>query len=561
MRTPSNALKRLTGRTSHATRVRSSPLFDVGHLRRQAAAVLPAVLDDDALVALLVSDPRLREMDPGTLFDTKHYVSRYPDVALYRWHPFVHFLLHGFHEGRSCHPLIDLPYVRGSAQRAGIRLLSADDLPEAIAQVDPHPLFSNHYVRHRYGAEVDRYATPLEFYLLAKEPSIKRATVWFSPEEYLRAHPQVSATQGDPLIGYVLGDWSDHRHESTGMSLGTSNGASAADEALVAGILSTHGRRASHTSILPWPSDPQGYARLSKVPNPLLAGPLPASIRLAIGVVLYRNERTDVERLLHALQREVDSLTGERPDARVRVTFAVNDALTATYDAWRRESLLPDALVEVMDTGANVGFGTAHNMLMERAFGEYGAGHYLGLNPDGFPLRGSLADLLRLSTAVSDGALIEADAFPVGHPKWFDPISLDTAWVSGAAFLMPAGLFERVGGFDEQFHMYCEDVDLSWRVRAAGAQTLVCPTAPFFHDVVPRFGRDDPRARRAMFLSARMLGHKWGSPTFVARMEKILLEEGLVAADGLPQLPTLEPIHSDIPDFEHDLRFALSRFW
>ena len=492
-------------------------------------------------------------------------MSRNRDVALYRWHPFVHFLLHGFHEGRSCHPLIDLPYVRGNARRAGIRLLSADDLPAAIAQVDPHPLFSNHYVRHRYGAEVDRYATPLEFYLLAEKPRVKRTTVWFSPEEYLRAHPEVDAERGDPLVDYVLGGWVEHADEDLGMSMGAGDGASAVDEDLVAGILSTHGRRASEAAVLPWPSDPTGYERLSRVPNPLLAGPLPASIRLAIGVVLYRNERIDVERLLRALQREVGHLAGERPDAHVRITLAANDGLTPTYDAWLQEPLLPDAIVEVMDTGSNVGFGAAHNVLMGRAFGEDGAGHYLGLNPDGFPLRGCLASLLRLSTAVSDGALIEADAFPVGHPKWFDPISLDTAWVSGAAFLIPAGLFERVGGFDERFHMYCEDVDLSWRVRAAGAQTLVCPTAPFFHDVVPRFGRDDPRARKAMLLSARLLGHKWGSPTFVARIERVLLDEGLVAPGGLPALPALEPVQHDIPDFEpdfqHDLRFAHSRFW
>jgi hypothetical protein len=64
-----------------------------------------------------------------------------------------------------------------------------------------------------------------------------------------------------------------------------------------------------------------------------------------------------------------------------------------------------------------------------------------------------------------------------------------------------------------------------------------------------------------MFLSARLLGHKWGTPTFVARVERVLLEEGLVPAEGLPQLPELEPMHSDIPDFEHDLRFAHSRFW
>ncbi len=41
-------------------------------------------------------------------------------------------------------------------------------------------------------------------------------------------------------------------------------------------------------------------------------------------------------------------------------------------------------------------------------------------------------------------------------------------WVSGAFFVMRLSDFEAVGGFDERFFMFAEDMDLCWRVRERG---------------------------------------------------------------------------------------------
>ena len=42
-------------------------------------------------------------------------------------------------------------------------------------------------------------------------------------------------------------------------------------------------------------------------------------------------------------------------------------------------------------------------------------------------------------------------------------------WITGAAMLMPRAVFNAVGGFDEGYFFYFEDVDLCARVRASGS--------------------------------------------------------------------------------------------
>ncbi|HEV7666032.1 MAG TPA: glycosyltransferase family 2 protein, partial [Chloroflexota bacterium] len=53
---------------------------------------------------------------------------------------------------------------------------------------------------------------------------------------------------------------------------------------------------------------------------------------------------------------------------------------------------------------------------------------------------------------------------------------------SGAACAISRTLFERIGGFDESFFLYHDDVDLSLRALLAGARCLYVPDAVVAHD-------------------------------------------------------------------------------
>jgi N-acetylglucosaminyl-diphospho-decaprenol L-rhamnosyltransferase len=54
-------------------------------------------------------------------------------------------------------------------------------------------------------------------------------------------------------------------------------------------------------------------------------------------------------------------------------------------------------------------------------------------------------------------------------------------WVSGACFLVRREAFDAVGGFDEAYFMYLEDVDLCWRLGRAGWGAGYEPAAGVMH--------------------------------------------------------------------------------
>ncbi|HTX00944.1 MAG TPA: glycosyltransferase family 2 protein [Acidimicrobiales bacterium] len=58
----------------------------------------------------------------------------------------------------------------------------------------------------------------------------------------------------------------------------------------------------------------------------------------------------------------------------------------------------------------------------------------------------------------------------------------DVDWVSGACFLARREAFDSVGGFDERYFMYVEDLDLCWRLRRAGWAVRFVPGARVVHD-------------------------------------------------------------------------------
>lgn len=54
-------------------------------------------------------------------------------------------------------------------------------------------------------------------------------------------------------------------------------------------------------------------------------------------------------------------------------------------------------------------------------------------------------------------------------------------WISGCAMMIRRDLFEELGGFDENFFMYFEDVDICKRAKKKGYGSAVCPATEIVH--------------------------------------------------------------------------------
>lgn len=77
---------------------------------------------------------------------------------------------------------------------------------------------------------------------------------------------------------------------------------------------------------------------------------------------------------------------------------------------------------------------------------------------------------------------------------WSHAYSRHIPWVLGAALAIRRQAFTAVGGFDESFFLYGEEIDLCYRLRAAGWQTHFTPLATVVHD-----GGASTQQRRADF--------------------------------------------------------------
>jgi N-acetylglucosaminyl-diphospho-decaprenol L-rhamnosyltransferase len=228
----------------------------------------------------------------------------------------------------------------------------------------------------------------------------------------------------------------------------------------------------------------------------------PARPTVDVGIVTWNTAGLTAAALTHLRQSD--------QGCDLRVLVHDNGSSDGTPEA----VALADPAAEIEVSSANLGFARAVNRLVARSSAPW----FLALNSDAWPEPGAIGAMVAAAQAHPEaGAIAPLLLRPDGsqehstHPfpslliasvdalggrrwlprRWLDQLQLQGAWrqdrprtvdwAVGAALLFRRKALEAVGGLDETFFIYVEDLEWCWRARRKGWSIHFDPTATVRH--------------------------------------------------------------------------------
>jgi N-acetylglucosaminyl-diphospho-decaprenol L-rhamnosyltransferase len=126
---------------------------------------------------------------------------------------------------------------------------------------------------------------------------------------------------------------------------------------------------------------------------------------------------------------------------------------------------------------------------------------------------GTIVRRTPLRTVVGDVESAQPEHYLADVPD--APVECD--WMLGACLLLRRSMIEEIGGFDEGFPMYGEDIELQYRASRAGWERWYVPGAVATHDY--------QRVVDRTFLSRRTWWHLRGMARYVRRHPETLVRK------------------------------------
>lgn len=161
--------------------------------------------------------------------------------------------------------------------------------------------------------------------------------------------------------------------------------------------------------------------------------------------------------------------------------------------------------VTIVETRDNLGYGRGNNAASRQANGEY----ILIINPDNVLPKDGVERMLSFlqshpDTGIVGPALVYPDGavrpsarpfpklsdllrkrlFPKQWQKKYDEDmaamqkkdAADVDWMVGACLLLSADLYKELGGFDQRYFLFFEDIDLCRRIKRKGLKVVYLPS-------------------------------------------------------------------------------------
>lgn len=206
------------------------------------------------------------------------------------------------------------------------------------------------------------------------------------------------------------------------------------------------------------------------------------------------------------LERMLASLRDAAPGAALTVDIVDNGTETEVVDRAAR-----NGGARIIRPGKNLGYGAA----ADQALRESQADWFMVVNPDTVFTPDSMSELVAASERWPAGGVfgprlanVDGTIYPsarelpslsigIGHALLVSvwPGNPWTAryhgitdrehvcgWLSGACLLLRPEAYRQIGGFDPNYFMFFEDVDLGLRMREAEWESVYVPSATVIHD-------------------------------------------------------------------------------
>jgi N-acetylglucosaminyl-diphospho-decaprenol L-rhamnosyltransferase len=212
-----------------------------------------------------------------------------------------------------------------------------------------------------------------------------------------------------------------------------------------------------------------------------------SAVHLGIVVVNFRSSKLTAQNLAGIDRSRLDPST-----------VVVVDNYSSTAERCSIGDLARRHSWELVPTDANLGFGAGMNRGVARAV-DLGCTHLLLLNPDVAIDAASLTRLV-LFGAEHPKTLVSPRLIQPDGSAWFVRGRLNRrtgltrsiregqqggpeGWLTGACLLIDRETWELLGGFDERYFLYWEDIDLSQRALALGGELAVLDGVTATHSV------------------------------------------------------------------------------
>ena len=189
------------------------------------------------------------------------------------------------------------------------------------------------------------------------------------------------------------------------------------------------------------------------------------------------------------------------------VDNASNDSTITQLEEFREQEGSRFASFTLIKEDKNWGFGKANNIGFSKGHSDIVC--FLNIDTEIFP--DTFRELTKeISASDKKTAVWEFRQFPYEHPKMYDILTGETTWCSGAAFAVRRHVYAEVNGFDEKIFMYAEDVDLSWRIRAAGYMLKYVPRVKITHHSYESADKIKPNQHVYSVINNLLLRYRFG---------------------------------------------------